>query len=251
MFRSADRVMEDAADELIVPSPAAPAPASAYLVPQSDLPVSRYGVRRTVHVPAVMLIILVHAALITALVQARQHVPRFKEVRLSVVNLSPPPPPPVAEAPPPPSRPEIVAPPPLVPVPVPPTLAVATTPDPVPVPSASPVAVPVPVAATATTVAPNIVQGGDIGTQMVAGKPPRYPIESRRKREQGTVILDLTLGIDGAVESMTVTQSSGFPRLDNAARDAVRGWRWKPMIRDGQAVRVRGIVEIPFVLRRE
>ncbi|GLV24457.1 hypothetical protein TomTYG45_08980 [Sphingobium sp. TomTYG45] len=84
---------------------------------------------------------------------------------------------------------------------------------------------------------------------MVAGKPPRYPIESRRKREQGTVILSLTLGVDGAVESLTIAQSSGFSRLDVAAREAVRSWRWKPMIRDGQPVRVKGVVEIPFVLR--
>jgi len=95
----------------------------------------------------------------------------------------------------------------------------------------------------------SIVQGGDLGTQMIAGKPPRYPVESRRKREQGTVLLALTLGLDGAVESLSIAQSSGFARLDNAARDAVRGWRWKPVMRDGQPVRVKGVVEIPFVLR--
>ena len=94
-----------------------------------------------------------------------------------------------------------------------------------------------------------IVQGGDLGTQMIAGRPPRYPVESRRKREQGTVLLALTLGLDGAVESLSIAQSSGFARLDNAARDAVRGWRWKPVMRDGQPVRVKGVVEIPFVLR--
>ncbi|KEQ53939.1 TonB family protein [Sphingobium chlorophenolicum] len=95
------------------------------------------------------------------------------------------------------------------------------------------------------------MQGGDLGARMIAGKPPRYPIDSRRKREQGTVVLALTLGLDGAVENLAIAQSSGFPRLDHAARDAVRGWRWKPLMRDGQPVRVRGVVEIPFVLRSE
>ena len=51
------------------------------------------------------------------------------------------------------------------------------------------------------------------------------------------------------MESLSIAQSSGFARLDNAARDAVRGWRWKPVMRDGQPVRVKGVVEIPFVLR--
>jgi protein TonB len=96
-----------------------------------------------------------------------------------------------------------------------------------------------------------MVQGGDLGTQMVAGKPPRYPIESRRKHEQGTVVLTLILGVDGAVETLVVSQSSGSPRLDNAARDAVKGWRWKPTIRGGQPVRVKGVVEIPFILRTD
>ena len=106
-----------------------------------------------------------------------------------------------------------------------------------------------PPAPPAISVGSGIVQGGDLGTQMIAGKPPRYPVESRRKREQGTVLLALTLGLDGAVESLSIAQSSGFARLDNAARDAVRGWRWKPVMRDGQPVRVKGVVEIPFVLR--
>ncbi|EQB31940.1 energy transducer TonB, partial [Sphingobium ummariense] len=96
---------------------------------------------------------------------------------------------------------------------------------------------------------PSTVQGGDLASQMVAGKPPRYPVESRRKREQGTVVLSLTLGLDGAVEAIGVSHSSGFRRLDDAALDAVRRWRWKPMMRDGQPVRVRGVVEIPFVLQ--
>ena len=89
------------------------------------------------------------------------------------------------------------------------------------------------------------------GAQMIADKPPRYPVESRRKREQGTVVLTLTLGLDGAVENLVVTQSSGFSRLDKAASEAVRGWRWKPVLRSGQPVRVRGVVEIPFILRTD
>jgi protein TonB len=84
---------------------------------------------------------------------------------------------------------------------------------------------------------------------MIAGKPPRYPVESRRKREQGTVLLALTLAPDGSVDTIAVARSSGFSRLDNAALDAVRRWRWKPMVQQGQPVRVKGVVEIPFVLQ--
>ena len=110
----------------------------------------------------------------------------------------------------------------------------------------APAPAPVPAALPAP---PSLIQAGDLGTQMVSGKPPRYPVESRRKREQGTVVLALTLGVDGTVESIAINRSSGHARLDTAARDAVRGWRWQPTIRGGQPVRVRGIVEIPFILR--
>lgn len=84
---------------------------------------------------------------------------------------------------------------------------------------------------------------------MIAGRPPRYPLESRRKREQGTVLLMLTLALDGSVESVAISRSSGFARLDDAALDAVRRWRWNPVIQDGEPVRVRGVVEIPFLLK--
>jgi len=202
-----------------------------------------------VNVPAILVILLLHAVIIAALVHARHHVHRMREARLSVVNLMPPPPPSV-KAPPPPPQSRIVTPPPLVKVPPAPVPTVATTPTIVPpAPPAPPLAVPAPPAPPAISVGSSIVQGGDLGTQMIAGKPPRYPVESRRKREQGTVLLALTLGLDGAVESFSIAQSSGFARLDNAARDAVRGWRWKPVMRDGQPVRVKGVVEIPFVLR--
>lgn len=242
-------------------SPPAPAPVRLAVVGQHAMaapavPPARYGRRGGVNVPAVCLIILVHAGLIGALAHSRMHVHRHHEPRLSVVNLTPPPPPPAAETPPPPAQPKVSAPPPLVQIPQPETRMVAPTPDPVPapfIPTPAPATVIAPSAPSATPgpALPSIVQGGDIGAQMVAGKPPRYPVESRRRREQGTVVLALTLGMDGAVENIAVRQSSGFPRLDNAARDAVRGWRWKPVMRSGQVVRVSGVVEIPFVLRAD
>jgi periplasmic protein TonB len=219
----------------------------------SSVVTERYGVRSRPNLLVVALIILLHGALIFAMVQVRQTYVRAREAKLTVVNLTPPPPPPAAEASSPPSQPPVVAPPPIVHTPVPP-VQVATTPDPVPVPTpvvaAMPSAAPVAPAPSFAPPAPSsVVQAGDLGTQMVAGKPPRYPIESRRKREQGTVVLTLTLGVDGAVERIAVSGSSGFARLDDAARDAVKKWRWKPTIRGGQPMRVRGVVEIPFVLR--
>lgn len=207
---------------------------------------SRYGAHRSVSLTTIAMVLLVHAIAIFALVQARGHYIHHQEEKLTVVNLTPPPPP-AAEAPPPPARPEIVAPPPVVRTPVAPT-PVMTTPEPSPVTAPVIVAAPLPPAPSAPA-APSTVQAGDISAQMVAGKPPRYPIESRRRHEQGTVLLSLVVGLDGRVTAISVSRSSGFSRLDDAAMDAVRGWRWSPIIRNGQPVMVKGVVEIPFVLK--
>ena len=239
-------------DDIVMPDPSL-AGWRAVVVPSTPtVAPDRYGARARPNILAILAILFVHILLIGALVQMRSHVLRAQEAKLTVVNLSPPPPPPAAESPPPPpSAPQVVAPPPIVQTPAPmPTVQTSPEPVPVSVPAPSMAAPPGPAAPIAAPPAPpSIVQGGDLGAQMVAGKPPRYPIESRRKREQGTVLLTLTLGLDGAVETVAVSQSSGFARLDEAARDAVKRWRWKPMIRDGQPVRVRGVVEIPFILR--
>ncbi|HEX7876617.1 MAG TPA: energy transducer TonB [Sphingobium sp.] len=249
MLRVADRAVEQDFD--VLPSePVVPISRHPSVGPQAVTLSSRYGERRSPNWLVIALILIAHAVLITAIMQARQAAQRREEARLSVVNLTPPPPPPEEQTPPPPpSTPKVVAPPPIVQVPVPQPVKVATTPEPSPsVPTTRTIiAPPAPVAVTAA--APSIVQGGDLSAQMVAGKPPRYPIESRRKREQGTVVLALTLGTDGAVESVVVAHSSGFSRLDDAARDAVRRWRWRPTIQQGQPVRVKGVVEIPFVIQ--
>ncbi|RVU03646.1 energy transducer TonB [Novosphingobium umbonatum] len=92
-------------------------------------------------------------------------------------------------------------------------------------------------------------EGGDLSAKMVSFVAPSYPLESRRKREEGTVVLSLLLSAEGRVADISVSSSSGFARLDNAALEAVRKWRWSPLMRDGQAVMVRGLVRIPFVIK--
>lgn len=210
----------------------------------------RYGARRRLNLPAVALVVLIHAALIAALIQVRHSYVRASEKKMVVVNLTPPPPPPAAEVPPPPAQPDVVAPPPIVQTPAPPRPQVQTTPEPTPisVPVASAVPAPPAPAPPSRPAGPSTVQAGDLGAQMLSGRTPRYPLESRRRREQGTVLLALVVGLDGRVMSIAVARSSGFARLDDAALNAVRGWRWSPIIRDGRPVMVKGVVEIPFII---
>lgn len=65
---------------------------------------------------------------------------------------------------------------------------------------------------------------------------PAYPEVARLRGEQGTVALELAVGTDGRVITVTVARSSGSPMLDAAARRAVQEWRFRPAMRDGEPV---------------
>jgi protein TonB len=57
---------------------------------------------------------------------------------------------------------------------------------------------------------------------------PAYPLLSRRLKEEGRVMIRVLVSPEGQVVQLDVAQSSGFPRLDQAARAAVSRWRFVP-----------------------
>nr|WP_240352335.1 energy transducer TonB [Chromobacterium alkanivorans] len=65
---------------------------------------------------------------------------------------------------------------------------------------------------------------------------PEYPERSRENGEQGTVLLRVEVGAAGRAGEVAVASSSGYPRLDRAAKAAVERWRFAPARRNGQAV---------------
>ncbi|MEE2000818.1 energy transducer TonB [Alkalimonas sp. MEB108] len=77
---------------------------------------------------------------------------------------------------------------------------------------------------------------------------PAYPMVSRRLREQGTVLLELLIEADGQISELAVLQSSGFPRLDQAALEAVKQWRFEPARQGGSAIAYRYQQPITFQL---
>jgi len=57
---------------------------------------------------------------------------------------------------------------------------------------------------------------------------PAYPASARRRRQEGLVILSVTVSAQGRALGVIVKNSSGFPVLDEAATQAVRGWEFEP-----------------------
>ncbi len=80
---------------------------------------------------------------------------------------------------------------------------------------------------------------------------PLYPEISRRRGQQGTVQLEVAVQADGVVDTVSVSQSSGYKSLDRAALTAVRRWRFRPATSAGLAVASRVVVPIDFILRTE
>ena len=76
--------------------------------------------------------------------------------------------------------------------------------------------------------------------------PPQYPPEAGRARIEGTVVLMAVIDKDGTVKDVRV--ESGLPMLAQAAIDAVKQWRYKPYVVDGQPVEVDSRITINFTL---
>jgi len=84
------------------------------------------------------------------------------------------------------------------------------------------------------------------------GKQTRvpYPRESLINHEQGTVILRVLVSADGLVQAVEIERTSGYIRLDHAARDAVRGWSFHPALRNGTAQSAWALVQVTFNLQQ-
>lgn len=77
---------------------------------------------------------------------------------------------------------------------------------------------------------------------------PAYPTVSRRRAEEGTVLLRVRVSAEGAALAIELRKSSGYPRLDEAAQDAVRRWRFVPARQGGEAIESWVAVPIAFKL---
>jgi TonB family protein len=90
-------------------------------------------------------------------------------------------------------------------------------------------------------VSASVIAGNKLG-----GDTPMYPAIAKAARIQGTVVLQATSSKQGAIENLRVL--SGPPMLQQAAMDAVRTWRYRPYLLNGQSLEVETQVNVIFVL---
>ncbi len=92
----------------------------------------------------------------------------------------------------------------------------------------------------------------DIGKLIVVFQPDAdayYPSFSKRSGEQGTAVVRLIIDESGSVEDVALLQSSAFPRLDRAAMEIGKRYRFKPFVVNGSPQRISTNLLIKFNLK--
>lgn len=83
--------------------------------------------------------------------------------------------------------------------------------------------------------------------EVVSQVAPAYPAELRKAKVEGVVTLVFLLTEDGRVEDPRVENSSR-PEFEKPALEAVRRWRFRPGVKDGQSVKTHMRLPIRFRL---
>jgi len=107
--------------------------------------------------------------------------------------------------------------------------------------SSTPVAVPKVATPQRVRVSQGVTQG-----LLIHKVQPAYPPLARQARIQGVVLLQAEISKDGTIENLRLI--SGHPMLAPAAIEAVKQWRYKPYILNGEPVEVDTQITVNFTL---
>ena len=79
---------------------------------------------------------------------------------------------------------------------------------------------------------------------------PQFPDLARARGIDGWVDVQFVVGVDGAVGDVSVIGAEPVGIFEQAALDAVRHWRYQPVLRDGQAISEHARVRLRFTVQR-
>ncbi len=174
----------------------------------------------------VVLIYALAAGLAGALIQKLPEELKAEVVKEQIPDKTPPPPPPDLAKPPPPFVP-------------PPEINISTE-----APSTNAITTQSKVATPPEK--PAITSPASIGRPHVCQQD--YPPISQRLNEEGTTTLQFQITADGSVTGVSVANSSGHDRLDQAAVNCASSWHYKPAMQNGQPVAVTWKAQVKWQL---
>jgi TonB family protein len=93
------------------------------------------------------------------------------------------------------------------------------------------------------------VGGNVIAANLISPVKPEYPLPAKEAGIQGVVVLEAEISKEGAVENLKVI--TGHPLLTPAAIEAVKQWRYKPVILNNEPVPVVTTITVNFAISRE
>lgn len=79
--------------------------------------------------------------------------------------------------------------------------------------------------------------------------PPAYPAAARRRGQEGVVLADLSVGVDGSVRDVLIVSCEGSPLFEAAVRKAAAAWRYQPATLGGLPVASVRRVRFSFRLK--
>lgn len=82
------------------------------------------------------------------------------------------------------------------------------------------------------------------GADYLQNPAPEYPSLSRRRGEQGKVMLRVNVSAKGTVDNIEIEKTSGFDSLDKAAVEGVKSWKFVPASSNSR--QVAGVVIVPI-----
>jgi TonB family protein len=83
-------------------------------------------------------------------------------------------------------------------------------------------------------------------SRLISHTDPAYPAEALAARRSGEVVLEVRVAEDGSVSSARLLKGDSL--FSPAAVEAVRGWRYRPYVSDGQPTPFETSVTVSFSL---
>jgi protein TonB len=96
----------------------------------------------------------------------------------------------------------------------------------------------------------HIERGKQLPLEVVSQDYPQYPEDAKKKQLEDQVIVRYTIGKNGRVTKVEIIDHAREPIFDKATVEAIREWRFRPMVKDGERVEVVHELAVNFVLIR-
>jgi periplasmic protein TonB len=113
-------------------------------------------------------------------------------------------------------------------------------------PAVAPAASSTPIVAPATEAAERVRMSPNATLALTHPVSPNYPLLARQMKVQGSVIMQALISREGTIQDLQVL--SGPAILAAAAREAVKQWRFKPYLQEGQAIETQAKITVNFTI---